>query len=168
MEIFIKEEQRRAVTGKTDRRATPDRRGNTADLLSRYIFAGGRRKTARRKRDREKPYVADFYGSVLWLKLLSIIALTLVDAYLTILLIDIGIAEELNPVMAFYMSYGPQSFVVMKLFITATPLFFLCLCKDLSITKITLTSSIMIYLTIVLYELSMLHKFYFYSPRVFF
>jgi len=74
------------------------------------------------------------------------------------LLIDLGVAEEINPVMAFYLGYGPRSFVVMKLLFTAAPLFLLCLSKDFSITKITLRSSIMIYLSIVIYEVSIVLK----------
>jgi hypothetical protein len=143
---------------RADRRTAPDRRHKPADLCSAYLITGGRRRSSRRKGDKRKHLIADHYSSWLWLKLLSIYTLSLIDAYLTMLLIDLGVAEEINPVMAFYLGYGPRSFVVMKLLFTAAPLFLLCLSKDFSITKITLRSSIMIYLSIVIYEVSIVLK----------
>ncbi len=148
------------LTYKTDRRVAHDRREKTAQFVSRYALIDGRRRSARRKDDWRKYMVADLYSSRLWITLLSIMVLTLVDAYLTILLIDMGIVKEINPIMAFYLRYGPRSFVVMKVLFTAIPLFFFCLCKDLAVTKISIASSIMIYLSIVIYELAILYKFH--------
>ena len=143
---------------RTDRRTALDRRGKPADLCSTYMLTGGRRRLSRRRGDKRKHLIVDSYSSWLWVKLLSIYTLSLIDAYLTVFLIDLGVAEEVNPVMAFYLGYGPRSFVVMKLLFTAVPLFLLCLSKDFSLTKITLRSSIMIYLSIVIYEISILLK----------
>jgi hypothetical protein len=148
------------LTDKTDRRIAHDRREKPTDLMSKCALIGGRRRNARRKEDRIKYMVVDFYSSRLWITLLSIMVLTLVDAYLTILLIDMGIVKEVNPIMAFYLSYGPRSFVAMKVVFTAVPLFFFCLCKDFSITKISVASSIMIYLSIVIYELAIIYRFH--------
>ena len=143
---------------RTDRRTALDRRGKPADLCSTYMLTGGRRRLSRRRGDKRKHLIVDSYSSWLWVKLLSIYTLSLIDAYLTVFLIDLGVAEEINPVMAFYLGYGPRSFVVMKVLFTAVPLFLLCLSKDFSLTKITLRSSIMIYLSIVIYEISILLK----------
>jgi len=143
---------------RTDRRTALDRRGKPADLCSPYMITGGRRRISRRRGDKRKHLIVDSYSSWLWVKLLSIYTLSLIDAYLTVFLIDLGVAEEINPVMAFYLGYGPRSFVVMKVLFTAVPLFLLCLSKDFSITKITLRSSIMIYLSIVIYEVSIVLK----------
>ena len=143
---------------KADKRTALDRRARPADLCSPYMITGGRRRISRRRGDKRKHLIVDSYSSWLWVKLLSIYTLSLIDAYLTVFLIDLGVAEEINPVMAFYLGYGPRSFVVMKLLFTAVPLFLLCLSKDFSLTKITLRSSIMIYLSIVIYEVSILLK----------
>jgi hypothetical protein len=141
---------------RSDRRTAPDRRSKPTGLSIKHLVSGGRRRSARRREDKRKHLIADVYSSRLWVKLLSIYALSLMDAYLTMLLIERGLAEEINPVMAYYLGYGPRSFVVMKLLFTAAPLVLLCVCKDYSLTKVTLKSSIMIYLSIVLYELSIL------------
>ena len=145
-------------TEKIERRNAPDRRQKPSDLFSVYKVSGRQRRIARRREDNRKHLIADVYSSRLWLKLLSLYALSLIDAYLTILLINLGIAEEINPIMAFYLGYGSRSFVMIKVMFTAAPLFLLCLSKDFSMTKITLKSSIMIYLIIVIYELSIIFE----------
>jgi len=145
-------------TEKIERRNAPDRRQIPSDLFSVYKVSGRQRRIARRREDNRKHLIADVYSSRLWLKLLSLYALSLIDAYLTILLINLGIAEEINPIMAFYLGYGSRSFVMIKVMFTAAPLFLLCLSKDFSMTKITLKSSIMIYLIIVIYELSIIFE----------
>lgn len=147
------------ITEKNQRRVAHNRRKNPANLLCKYTVIGGRRRSARRKEDRKKYVVLDSYSSRLWIVLLSVLFLCVVDAYLTMLLLDTGIAEEANPIMAFYLGYGPQPFIIMKLLLTATPLFFFCLFKDFTITKISLASSIIIYFSIVLYELAIIYKF---------
>ncbi len=144
------------VREQTDRRKEPDRRQKRADLCHTHVMRGGKRRCSRRKADRWKHLVADSYSSRLWLKLLSLFVLSILDSYLTILLIHAGVAEEVNPVMAFYLGYGPQSFITMKLLFTAAPLFLLCLCKDFSLTKITLNSSLVMYMSLVAYELGIL------------
>lgn len=143
-------------TEKADRRIGSERRHKPSDLYCAHTFSNGKRRSPRRRKDRRKHLIADSYSSWLLLELLSIFALSIVDAYLTILLINIGVAEEINPVMVFYLGYGSQSFIVMKLLFTAAPLFLLCLFQDLSLTKITLKSSLLIYLSLVVYELSII------------
>lgn len=101
----------------------------------------------------------DVYSTLLLITLLSLIILTLVDASLTVILIDRGVAKETNPIMAFYMSLGNGSFIVAKFLLTTVPVFLLCLCKDCSITKISLAAAIIIYLSIIAYEFSILYRF---------
>ncbi len=139
-----------------DRRNAPDRRRKPTGLYCGSMASGGRRRTARRKEDKRKHLIVDVYSGWLWLKLLSLYALSVIDAYFTSLLIDHGITNEVNPVMAFYLGFGPRSFVIMKLLFTAVPLFLLCLSKEFSMTKIALNFSIMIYLSVVMYELSII------------
>jgi len=144
------------VMEKSERRMGPDRRQKPADLCSSYVLRGGKRRCSRRKADRRRHLLADSYSSLLWLKLLSLFGLSILDAYLTILLIQSGLAKEANPVMAFYLGYGPQTFIAMNLLFTTAPLFLFCICKDYSLTGITLKSSLVIYLCLIAYELSIL------------
>jgi hypothetical protein len=143
-----------------EQRLSSDRRKKPTALFSKYALIGGRRKTTRRKEDMRKYHVLDSYDSWLWIKLMSIMTLSLVDAYLTILLIDMGLVKEGNPFMAFYLTYGQQYFIVVKVILTGVPLFFFCLAKDLKFTKISIYSAIVLFLGIVIYELAILYEFH--------
>jgi hypothetical protein len=62
--------------------------------------------------------LTDFnHGSKTLAAVLLIILLSVVDAYLTLILVSRG-AEELNPVMAYYLDQGPFAFFLVKYFLT--------------------------------------------------
>jgi hypothetical protein len=58
-----------------------------------------------------------FYGPRVFAAVLCIICLTIVDAYLTIDLVSHG-AEELNPIMAYYLERSPLAFFIVKYLLT--------------------------------------------------
>jgi hypothetical protein len=60
---------------------------------------------------------------------LTVIALTILDAFLTLDLVSRG-ASELNPIMAFYLTQGPTPFIVVKYLLTSASLFLLLTLKD--------------------------------------
>jgi len=61
------------------------------------------------------------YGSKTCAAVLVILILTVLDTYLTLDLVSRG-AEELNPVMAYYLNRSPHLFFVVKYSLTCTSL----------------------------------------------
>lgn len=141
-----------------NRRATYERRRRSSGLLSIYRLMGGRRKRFRRHGENGKYVFVDVYGTPLWIILLSIICLNLLDTYFTGTLIQMGVAEEANPIMAFFLSRGITSFVVMKYVITAFSLIFMCLCKNAYLTKIALLAALVVYISVVIYEVALIYE----------
>jgi hypothetical protein len=133
-----------------------DRRNKCTPLLSRYSFGAGRRRKARRKSDRRKHLFADSYSLHLLLVILALLLFSYIDSYLTLTLMYHNIATEGNPVMAFHMEHGTLSFIFNKGFITSISLVVLCTLKNLYIAKVGLILSVLLYFSVVLYELFLL------------
>lgn len=142
-----------------ERRNLLDRRKGPTPFISRYTFFGGRRKTIRRCSDRGKYNFVDMYSPHLLLMLLLLLILNISDGFLTLILIKENIAEELNPIMSFYLELGNIPFFTAKFFFTILPLFTFCLCKNFSITKVSIITAITIYISIIIYELNLIFKF---------
>jgi hypothetical protein len=145
------------LTEKEERRFVADRREKPT-TLGIYTLRGGRRRTVRRKTDKRKYICLDVYSTQLWITLLSLMILSLIDAYLTLFLIENDLVVEANPIMAFYAGYGNVSFVMMKTAITSASLFIFCLCHGFTSAKIFLLLSIVIYFFIIMYELNIVYK----------
>jgi len=143
----------------TDKRFLSDRRKQPTPFISRYAFSGGQRKTTRRETDREKYNFVDVYSPHLFLTLLLLLILNISDGYLTLVLIKENIAAEINPIMAFFLEYDNSSFFMVKCLITSVPLFIFCICKNFSLAKASLASVIIIYLSIITYELNLIFQF---------
>ena len=127
-------------------------------MISRYTFYGGRRKDIRREEDKKRHRYVDIYSPRLFSLLLSILTVSCVDAYLTLLMLENKIVTEGNPVMAFYMGFGTLPFLAIKYSLTAKPVVILCIMKNSFITKIGLLSAMVIYLAVVLYELHIVYR----------
>jgi hypothetical protein len=99
-----------------NRRTGKDRRShNVPDVKSLFIYR--RRKKIRRRNDLYKTSYFDQYRPALLVPIVLIIALSIVDAFLTLFLIDHG-AREINPVMAYFLKFGPLTFMSVKYFLT--------------------------------------------------
>ena len=61
------------------------------------------------------------YGTKTFAAVLVIVILTIVDTYLTIDLVNRG-AEELNPIMAYYLNHSPHLFFAVKYSLTCVSL----------------------------------------------
>ena len=93
-----------------------DRRSRKApDMKS--LFLHRRRKTVRREEDRHKMAYLDLYNTRHFVAVVAIVLLSLTDALLTLFLIDHG-ATELNPVMWYFLQFGPYTFIFAKFFLT--------------------------------------------------
>lgn len=60
------------------------------------------------------------------------VALSIVDAYLTLYLVNHG-AEEVNPIMAFYLEKSPLTFFAVKYFLTCAPIFMILSVKEIHV-----------------------------------
>ncbi|MEZ5989938.1 MAG: DUF5658 family protein [Planctomycetota bacterium] len=94
------------------RRRGPDRRQRPTPFVSRYTWSSGRRRGARRDGERRDSFV-DQHGATLFLVALAIVALNMLDAWFTMLLLSHG-GEEANPVALFLLELGPWAFVAAK------------------------------------------------------
>ena len=107
----------------TERRSGMDRR-RKSPFNRRSLFWGGRRESGRRYTDRQRPLLADRYQQSLFGVIALILFLSVIDAILTLFLINHG-AIELNPVMAFYLDLGPYTFLWVKYALTCAGLMIL-------------------------------------------
>lgn len=101
-----------------------ERRSNTGRRFKpfwgfRWLFTPGRRSLVRRKSDLCEIHILDYYSPKLFYFLVATLLLSVVDALLTLWLIDHG-AVELNPVMAYYLDKGPNVFMAVKYFLAVT------------------------------------------------
>lgn len=99
-----------------DRRSGEDRRSRrTPDIKSLFVY--GRRKNIRRREDKFKTVYFDQYNPAMLTPIVLILLLSVTDAFLTLFLVDCG-AREINPVMAYFLKFGPFTFLGAKYFLT--------------------------------------------------
>lgn len=97
-------------------RSAGDRRRKTLPQLN-YLVAGGRRRRVRRLEDSHRIVLLDRYSPKLLAAIMGILVLSLLDAALTLYLVEHG-ASELNPVMDYFLKKGPLIFTVTKYLLT--------------------------------------------------
>ena len=83
----------------------------------------------RRKEDTRKLFFVDLYSPLSVAVLIFTVCLSVVDAFLTLTLVGHN-AEELNPVMDFFLKLGPFHFIMAKWFLTAFGLTTLLILKN--------------------------------------
>jgi hypothetical protein len=103
--------------GDTDSRYGTDRRRRMIPPLRFWMWSGRRRKV-RRSTDRQRVVILDRYSPKLFAVIMGILSLSLLDAGLTLYLIDHG-SDELNPVMDYFLKKGPLIFTVAKYLLTS-------------------------------------------------
>ncbi len=116
-----------------DRRSGRDRRRNMLPGL-RYMWGQGRRLNLRRKSDRSRPAILDRYTEGMFAGIIGVLSLSLLDAALTLLLINNG-AVELNPVMAYFLSHGQVAFIGAKYLFTSASVLLVLLCSHVFIKR---------------------------------
>jgi len=145
-------------SGRTDRRIRP------TPFLSRYALTGGRRKVVRRNDDRRKHIFVDLYDTRLFIAIFILLILNLLDGFLTLLLVQGNIIVEANPIMAFCLDYGHVPFFFVKYLLMAVSLLIFCIFRGFKLSKISLVCSIMLYASVLMYELRIVYEHY---PRLF-
>jgi hypothetical protein len=141
----------------TNRRVLRDRRKGPHKFISRFMFLGGKRTTRRRESDKKKYSPLDYYHPRLLIVLLSILLLSYLDAYLTIILLQQKTIVEANPTMEFHLGQGIMPFLLNKFYLTAGSLIILCLFHDNFITRKGIQFIMITYIAIVAYQLYLLH-----------
>ncbi len=141
-----------------DRRKQNRRSNPTSPLTASSLF--GKRKNIRRQEDSlSQPYV-DLYSFSSVLSILVILILSVTDAFFTLKLISLG-GRELNPFMDFFLQLGPFPFLIVKYLLTGTCLIIFLVHKNRVIfgrlkVKSLLVFSLLLYFTLILYELALL------------
>ncbi|MGD9240200.1 MAG: DUF5658 family protein [Desulfobacterales bacterium] len=129
--LFDSENNSSAVsdsTEYTEKRSGKERRTHQFPQW-RYLLFSGKRAKARRKEDRHRTFYFDRYSSNLFAAIVAILMLSVLDALLTLYLIDNG-STELNPVMSYFIEYGPFVFMGAKYFLTCTGVIILLLFRN--------------------------------------
>lgn len=111
-----------------DRRSGKDRRDFQRSIVKR-LFYQGMREYARRAEDRQKIMTFDRYPRPLLIAIVAVLSLSLLDALLTLILIAQG-ATELNPVMNYFLSHGPQIFLLVKYTLTVFSVMIIVIAKE--------------------------------------
>ena len=99
----------------------------------RHLGIGGRRIRPRRKGERRNCYVDQYLDPVLFFVVLSIIIMSALDGFFTILLLEHGNFIEVNPLMAALIAKGSLYFINVKYLLTALSLILLVVHKNFSI-----------------------------------
>jgi hypothetical protein len=141
----------------TEKRRGIDRRTNNKSRL-KYLLFNGRRVGSRRRDDSGKAVIFDRYDQNLFLAITTILALSILDALLTLVVIQRG-ATELNPVMAYFLEHGTPTFIVAKYVLTSIGVLILLIFKNVFLTKIKIRTLslfpcvIVVFLTVIAWEL---------------
>ena len=138
----------------SEHRELNDRRKQPTPGLSRFSFSG-RRKAFRREADRLKGGYIDRYGTGLFFLLLLIVILNLLDALLTIMILDRG-GWELNPFVRSAIELFGERFWAWKFTLVSITLILLCVHSKFKPFKTLIVTTGFIYASVVLYEIFLL------------
>ncbi|MCY1021470.1 DUF5658 family protein [Pyxidicoccus sp. MSG2] len=107
---------------------------------------------------------ASFYVSPASVALLM---LNLMDGLFTLLFLQLGVAEELNPLMRVAYEQSPLVFMFSKLVIVNAGLWLLCLHRRLKASRIAIRAGAVVYGIIVVYHLAFLTHLVLHWPGAF-
>lgn len=134
---------------KTEQRSNQDRRQNHIPFYKLFFFKG-RRRALQRTEDRKRITVLDQYHPSLLISVLVVVGLSLLDAFLTLTLLEKG-AVELNPVMRYYINLGPGIFLMVKYGLTALALLIMVVLNPIISVRYRIASSLMFPFCILLF-----------------
>ena len=142
-----------------ERRATCGERRSNQRKAALHSFYRNRRKQLRRDDDSLIGVYVDAHEPRLFYLAMSLMMLSVLDAFFTTLLIENG-SEELNPVLAYLLDINLYTFLGVKFFITAFGIVFFILHKHHRLFNFVscyqlLIFSVAVYVLLVGYELTM-------------
>jgi hypothetical protein len=136
---------------KLDKRILKDRRRHPTHGLSRFILRGQRR-SFRRKEDQGAGGYVDRYGPGLLFLLVLILGLNVLDAFLTMVILEGG-GVEMNPVVRSVIQLCGDRFWVWKFLTVSIPLVLLCLHSKFRLVIPVLLGISATYMTVILYQI---------------
>lgn len=136
-----------------ERRCLTDRRQQPTPIWN-SIYCGGRRRQVRRSAERRQLYFVDqFHWSILlWILLLLVFSFA--DGLITLELIDSG-CVEVNPVMRYSLSHGPNCFLAVKFLLTAIGLPILVLFGVRYRIGLVISAIVFLYAALIIYQLNL-------------
>jgi hypothetical protein len=134
-----------------DRRIHKDRRKDPTPALSRFTLRG-RRRSFRRKEDQERGGYVDRYNSILLCLLILIAGLNVLDALLTMMILEDG-GWEINPVVRSVIQLYGDRFWVWKFAIVSVPLILLCLHSKFRLVIPVIFGISAINITVILFQI---------------
>jgi hypothetical protein len=137
-----------------DKRTIKDRRKQPTPALSRHTFLG-RRRTIRRNPDQQEGGYVDRYSSTLFFFLISIIGLNLLDAFFTMMILDLK-GWEANPVVRSVIGLYGTKFWIWKFSIVSVSLILLCLHSRFRLVKEIIIAIGCLYVIVVAYQMYLL------------
>jgi hypothetical protein len=127
-----------------NKRSVKDRRTKSGFNIRSFLF-GGRRKKIRRQEDTRRIFYVDQYSPGLFFIVVSILFLCVIDALLTLFLLDHG-AYQTNLVMAFFLRFGSLTFFISKYLFTIITVVCLLMFRNVVIRTIKLSTRSVLYL----------------------
>ena len=141
-----------------ERRSGQDRREHQLSMFKRLFFTGIRQEI-RRAADRKSIVIYDRYKPSLFIDIITILGLSLLDALLTLILISQG-AKELNPVMRYFLSHGPQVFISVKYGLTVLSVLIIMFIKEALSTRYRIGTDVFFHIFAALFGSVVLWEFY--------
>jgi len=140
-----------------EKRVNPDRRKKSTSILSRYTITG-RRHAFRREEDRKKGGYVDRYGHGLFIWVLALLALNILDAAFTRIILACG-GYEVNPVMKWFIDHYGDHFIAWKFAIISFSIILVCLHAKFHETRPVLYFAMFVYSIVVLHQMTILISF---------
>ena len=141
-----------------ERRSGQNRREYERPVFKKLTFKG-MRASVRRAEDRQRIVALDHYQPSLFIGIMIVLCLSLLDALLTLILIAQG-ARELNPVMQYYLSHGPQVFLLAKYGLTAFSVFIIVLLKETLVTRYRIGAGMLLHVFTAFFGSVVIWEFY--------
>jgi Domain of unknown function (DUF5658) len=148
-----------------NKRSGKDRRTGSGITFKSLLF-GGRRAKIRRQKDTKRIFYVDHYSPGLFFIVVSILFLCVIDALLTLFLLEHG-AYEINPVMAYFLKFGPYVFFTAKYLLTIIPAICLLMFRNIVLRIIKISTRSVLYLMALFYLAIVVMELYFVSNVIY-
>jgi hypothetical protein len=137
-----------------DKRLGKDRREQPTPAISRHTIFG-RRKDFRRKAELQKGGYVDQYSSVLFFFLVLIVVLNILDAFFTLMILNLK-GWEANPVVRSVIDLYGTKFWIWKFSIVSFSIALLCLHSRFKLVKEVIIGISFLYFAVVFYQIFLL------------
>jgi len=134
-----------------DRRILRDRREQPTLALSRFAVKGQRR-SFRRKEDQQRGGYVDRYGAGLFFLIVLIVGLNVIDAWLTMMILEDG-GWEMNPIVRSAIQTYGDKFWIWKFGIVSVPLVLLCLHSKFRSATVAILGVGIVYVAAILFQI---------------